>query len=272
MTKRASRAVTPPPYPHAGHMWRKRLFDGGDVRRIAEAVTKQDSKLRLAEGVDVEAVADRLHDAFDSAMSFGLMDERINDARRLKRPWFRRLERDTRSLIETLGLTPEQCMEMTALPVGWDLPAIRHLQEAADKMPGVLWPYGETARALEGLPKIERRMQAEEEHSKAQGRPWTHRAQKNAHGRLIADILLDCAPRTLGLMAILAHWAAEEQPKQRRGAQSDVLRQNLFGFLAGAHDSMFGRAPKSRTKAGTRGGVSVQWSRRRNPGSGGSIG
>ena len=72
------------------HTWHKRLFAGDDIRRIAELVVARDSKLRVPEGVDVEAVADHLHAAFDNAMRSDLLAERSNDAGRLKGPWFRR--------------------------------------------------------------------------------------------------------------------------------------------------------------------------------------
>ena len=178
-TRPMSRAVTPPPYPHASRAWHKRLFEGEDIWRIAELVAARDSKLRVPEGVDVEAVADHLHAAFDNAMRSDLLAERSNDAGRLKGPWFQRLNRDAQRLIKTLGLTPEQCMDASRpLPKGWELPAICHLQAAADEMPGILWPHAEIIRALSGLPRIEQRMEAAERAFKDRGEPWDYRAQQ----------------------------------------------------------------------------------------------
>ena len=235
---------------------------GDDIWRIAELVAARDSKLRVPEGVDAEAVADHLHAAFDNAMRSDLLAERSNDAGRLKGPWFQRLNRDAQRLIKTLGLTPEQCMDASRpLPEGWELPAICHLQAAADEMPGILWPHAAIVRALSGLPRIGQRMEAAERAFKDRGEPWDYRTQQNIYGRLTADLLLDCLPGTLGLVATLATWAAETQPQRPRGAQSDVLRRELFCVLAGAHESMFGRGPRSRTKTGTRDGASVYWVR-----------
>ena len=64
------------------------------------------------------------------------------------------------------------------LPEGWELPAICHLQAAADEMPGILWPHAEIIRALSGLPRIEQRMEAAERAFKDRGEPWDYRAQQ----------------------------------------------------------------------------------------------
>src|SRR5690242_19331171 len=137
MTRRPSRAATSPRFPHAGYQASGRLFDGEAILQIAKSVAAQNARLHLPAAADIESIADCLDDAFGWATAFALLEERSTDAQRNKPLWFRHLIRDSRRLIEALGITPEQCMDLARpLPADWGYSSIWYLKAAAADMPG----------------------------------------------------------------------------------------------------------------------------------------
>jgi hypothetical protein len=124
MPGRRSRAITLPPVPRSTLQWHAPLFTAEDVPRIGDQAKVENRRFVVAGGVDPRAIAGALNQAFHDAVVSTLMLDRLWQQ---DPAWFKRLDRDVRRLLATLGLTAEQCTAM-AVPLPSDEASPGHCQ------------------------------------------------------------------------------------------------------------------------------------------------
>jgi hypothetical protein len=258
MPGRRSRAIKLPPVPRFNIHWYAPLFTAEDVQRIADQVKAEESRLIVADGVDSQSIAGALNQAFHNAIVSATMLDRLW---RQDPAWFRRLAQDVSRLLDTLGLTAEQCTTMTVpLPSDEASPGIYHLREAARVMPLQFWPPVELLGILTDRQEIESHTDGTRTTEETENPPQTS-GLSDPGEKAMADVLLQLLPRVLGLVLRLADACAATTPTRPAGAGSDTLRRELFNALVGIHVAIYGRGPWSRNKVGERRGPSIRWAR-----------